>query len=122
MALFFLPFCSEILKALLEAGANPSSANAEGNTPLHWAALTGQLEAVKLLVASKLCDVNARNKLGRTALDDAHDRGHSAVFDVLVESAAMPGKAAIEEAQKENEAAAKEDEEKEGDGDLAKKE
>lgn len=93
-----------IVKRLLDAGANPNLKNKEGNTPLHWAALMGQVEVVKLLLASGKADVNARNNVGRSPLDDAHDRQQSEVFNLLVEHSALPGKKAMEEAERENEA------------------
>jgi len=101
----------DITKALLSAGADPNKANKEGNRPLHWASLMGKLDCVKLLVEAE-ADVNARNGLGRTALDECHARGHSAVFEYLVEQHALPGKEAMEEAERLNQEAAKDEMEK----------
>ena len=92
-----------IVKMLLEAGADPNRQNKEGNTPLHWAALMGQADCLRLMLETGKADVNARNLQGRTALDEAHDKGHSKAFDLLVEKQALPGQKAIEEAEKLNE-------------------
>lgn len=105
-----------IVTALLAAGADANLINKEGNSPLHWACVTGQLECVKLLVETGKADVSLRNKAGRTPLDEAYDRGHSAVFDYLADQSAVPGKKAMEEAEEENSKPA----EKEEDEDKAK--
>lgn len=90
----------DIVTRLLDAKA-ACSANSQGNTPLHWACLMGHLECVKKLVASK-ADVNVRNQIGRTCLDEAYQRGHSNVFDFLAELQAQPGKQAMDDAAAEN--------------------
>ncbi len=102
-----------IVAALLEKGANPNLQNHEGNSPLHWACVTGQTECVRLLAEQGRADVSLRNKAGRTPLDEAFDRGHSAAFDLLAEHSAVPGKKAMEEAEAENSRAAEEGPEKE---------
>ncbi len=99
-----------IAASLLAVGADANLANKEGNSALHWACLMGQLECVKLLVESGKVDLNLRNRLGRTALDESYDRGHSAVFDYLAEQSATPGKAAIEACEAENQKAEEEGE------------
>lgn len=99
----------QICELLLKAGADPNKANKEGNTPLHWACLMGKTNCVKLILDSGKADVNFRNGLGRSALDEAHDRGHSEVFNLLVDAQAMPGQRAMEEAERMNEEAMDED-------------
>lgn len=47
-----------------------SQPNNEGNTPLHWAALNGQLEAVKALVAAG-ASLGAKNHVGQSARCEA---------------------------------------------------
>lgn len=44
--------------------------NVSGNTPLHWAAMNGHLEIVKVLVGSG-ADVGVRNEAGRDAVVEA---------------------------------------------------
>jgi ankyrin repeat protein len=43
---------AEVIKALLEAGADPHARDGEGNTPLIAAALRGKADAVALLLAA----------------------------------------------------------------------
>ena len=40
----------EVIKALLEAGADPNKADTAGRLPLHWAATKGHVEAARRLV------------------------------------------------------------------------
>ncbi len=44
--------------------------NVSGNTPLHWAAMNGHLEIVKVLVGAR-ADVGVRNEAGRDAVVEA---------------------------------------------------
>eukprot|EP00746_Dinoflagellata_sp_MGD_P027733 gnl/MRDRNA2_/MRDRNA2_16547_c0_seq1.p1 gnl/MRDRNA2_/MRDRNA2_16547_c0~~gnl/MRDRNA2_/MRDRNA2_16547_c0_seq1.p1 ORF type:complete len:566 (-),score=108.97 gnl/MRDRNA2_/MRDRNA2_16547_c0_seq1:75-1643(-) len=51
-------------------------------TPLHWAASIGRVDICKYLV-SQGADITFPDELGKTAIDYAHLRGHSACVDVL---------------------------------------
>ena len=42
--------CTEVVKILLDAGADPKISNVYGMTPLHMAAIVGNVEVVKLLL------------------------------------------------------------------------
>lgn len=73
----------EKVKALLKA--NPylvSSKDSHGMTPLHWAALNGQKDAVELLLANK-ADVNATSNNGDTPLHLAEAAEHQDVAELL---------------------------------------
>jgi hypothetical protein len=59
-----------------------SGKDAYGETPLHWAALSGQKEVVQLLLDNK-ADVNAKDNDGITPLHDALLNGHNDVADIL---------------------------------------
>lgn len=61
------------------------SVNDAGNTPLHWAALNGHLESVKLLIQSG-ADVTIINKAGHDAVFEAEINDKSAVVDWLLET------------------------------------
>ena len=54
-------------------------------TPLHAAALTGQTEAVELLI-DKGADLNAENENGVTPLQMAAQQGHPAIVELLQKS------------------------------------
>jgi len=51
----------EIVKMLLEKDADPTLANAGGNTALHWACLNGHAEVVRALMdmGAKATELNA---------------------------------------------------------------
>jgi ankyrin repeat protein len=51
-------------------------------TPLHAAALTGQYEAVELLI-NKGADVKSKNNRGMTPLQLASQRGHQHIVELL---------------------------------------
>lgn len=57
--------------------------NAAGNTPLHWAAVNGRMEAVKLLVRAG-ADVSVRNGVGRDAVGEAEVGGWVEVVEWLL--------------------------------------
>lgn len=62
----------EIVRLLLNSGANPNAKDDEGATPLQHLAFHGELEALRMLVESG-ADVNARGFRGATALHWAVD-------------------------------------------------
>ena len=95
---------TELMKVLLAAGANPTTANADNTTPLMVAAGVDMwnpgedggstpdaepeaLEAVKMLVELGN-DVNAVNDRGETALHGAAYRGANTIVQYLVEKGA----------------------------------
>ena len=69
-----------MVKFLLSEGANPSVAEANGITPLHWAASHGDLETVQSLVAGG-ADLKAKNGGGKTPLEEAALRNRTAIVE-----------------------------------------
>ncbi|KAL8943722.1 MAG: hypothetical protein Q9211_000893 [Gyalolechia sp. 1 TL-2023] len=80
--------CIDVLNHLLPS-SSPSSylnlnlPNSSGNTPLHWAALNGHLDAVKLLVNAG-ADPAARNHAGHDAVYEAERSGKDEVVEWLL--------------------------------------
>lgn len=72
---------------LIDAGADPNGADAEGLTPLMIVAREGNLDAVSMLL-SRQADVNARDKREGTALYWAIREGKREIVDYLVRSGA----------------------------------
>jgi ankyrin repeat protein len=70
----------EVVRVLLEAGANPNVRQSAGWTPLHAAAANGDLASVELLLAAG-ADPAATNDEGRSVADLASESGDDAVGD-----------------------------------------
>ncbi|KAJ1401201.1 hypothetical protein B484DRAFT_458038 [Ochromonadaceae sp. CCMP2298] len=64
----------QMLRILLDAGANPNMANDEGDALTHAAARLGYLPLLELLYETKRCKLTAKNNLGQTALDVARSQ------------------------------------------------
>ena len=79
------------MRALLEAGANAESRNANGTTPLHFAALSGNVEIVEALTGHG-ADVNTREaRWGQTPLMFAASRNRVPAIDALIDRGADVG-------------------------------
>jgi len=72
------------VEGLLESGADVNAREAWDETPLHFAARAGHLEACKLLIA-KGSDINAANTDGHTALVIAAEHKMSAVCELMLD-------------------------------------
>ncbi len=73
---------AEIVRLLVEAGADPNAKSNEGGTPLHSAAFTGDLEIAELLLAYG-ADPAETDPKGLTPLDVARDRRNVEVAALL---------------------------------------
>lgn len=74
----------EIVRLLLEYGADPNIAQGEGFVPLHAAAENGQVEMIQLLLAAG-ADPHSRTSDGRTPRDLALAGGHAQAADLLAD-------------------------------------
>ncbi len=72
----------DLVRMLLEAGADPNARSAGGGTPMHTAAYTGNVAILQLLLAAG-GDPTIADDDGRTPLDVARERGHSEAAAML---------------------------------------
>lgn len=78
----------EIVRVLLEAGANPNITHLEaGSTPLDYAAVKNELDIAQLLLDHG-ADARAVNRNGSTALHLAAARGYTSVARLLLDHGA----------------------------------
>lgn len=68
----------EIVKYLLENGADVNFKNQSSNTPLHWAALNGRVSIVEFLLEQK-ADPNVKNEFDRIPFEEALQNGFTDV-------------------------------------------
>ena len=81
----------EVMKALLDHGADINEQDAQGYTPLAWAASSAQEEASRLLI-ERGADITTKNSFGRTALWLAANSGNSPeIVELLLRKGAAPG-------------------------------
>ena len=78
---------TDLVKVLLEHGAEVNARSSQGATPLDDAALKGRVEVARLLLQHG-ADVKARNSYGGTPLHDAALGGHADVVELLLENGA----------------------------------
>ena len=81
------PAAKEIVRVLLDKGADPNARSGSGGTPLHTAAFTGNLAIIQMLLAANADPTLADDK-GHTPLDYARDRGHSEAAALIHHSVA----------------------------------
>lgn len=70
------------VETLLSKGENINAANEQGNTALHYAVATGNVQMVELLLAHD-ADMNIKNNKGWTPLGIAEKKNVGSVYDVL---------------------------------------
>lgn len=78
---------SDIVRFLLEKGANPNAETNLGYTPLHYAVTSGSFEVVRLLLEKK-ADPNARGWQGWRPLHRAAANGETEIALLLVKAGA----------------------------------
>ncbi len=78
---------TNLVKALIEDGADVNEKNNDGVTALMWASSEGHNDIVTQLINSK-ADVNAKNKRNATALSWANNYGHTQVISMLKKAGA----------------------------------
>jgi ankyrin repeat protein len=75
------------VKLLLDRGADVTTTNKDGWTPVNTASNNGHAEVVRLLLASG-ADFKTATNIGSTSLYSAADNGHLEVVKILLESGA----------------------------------
>ena len=80
---------ADIMRRLLEHGADPNICNNKHSTPLHNASSNGLLEAARLLLSygAKLDEMDTN---GMTPFQLAASRGHNEITKLLLEHGAVP--------------------------------
>jgi ankyrin repeat protein len=73
---------TDVVRLLIESGAELNTPSVSGWTPLHLAAQNGDLDIVEMLLARNV-ELNAKNNLDKTPLAYALGEGHQAVADLL---------------------------------------
>ena len=90
-----LSYCSsaekfvDMVRLLLELGADPNIRTNDHTTPLHKASSRGLLEAARLLL-SHGAKVDVKNKKGRTPFQMAAYEEHDEMMELLVDHGAVP--------------------------------
>lgn len=78
----------ESVRALLQLGADPTTANPRGLTPFHVAASSGNLEIIKLMDDKKEQLMESMNQKGQTPLYGATKKGRLETVEWLVANGA----------------------------------
>ena len=86
----------ESVRAFIEAGADVNARDAEGMTPLMYAAKSGNIESVRILIESG-ADVTAQDSERRTPLSLAAKRENAEIVRLLTEAGADVNSQGFEE-------------------------
>lgn len=85
---------NNVVEFMLKKGVSPKTHRGDGHTALHWAAIFGQLETIKLLLKSKP-PLEARNMYGGTVLGQtlwsAAHGGDPEVYSEIIETLIAAG-------------------------------
>jgi len=82
------PIYLDLIKNLIEAGADVNAKNDHGETPLLRAALYDSPEVIKIFIKAG-ADVNVKNKYGYTPLMHAKERPDASdIIKILIEAGA----------------------------------
>ena len=76
---------TEIIKILLENGANPNLKNKNGKTPIHLLAMYGPAKSMKVLLNYGQADVEIADNDNQTPLDSAKKYEHTGCLILLKE-------------------------------------
>ncbi|KAL8403518.1 hypothetical protein RB594_008688 [Gaeumannomyces avenae] len=79
---------ADLVKGLLDGGADAATADKNGWTPLIAASSRGHFDVVQLLLSTSGVDIDSKDSDGRTALGWAAEEGHGAVLQLLLEKGA----------------------------------
>lgn len=77
-----------VVQLLLEYGYNANATDKCRNTPLHIAVSSDNSEKMVKLLLANGADANIKNNLGKTALDIARERRHTATITLLEQAGA----------------------------------
>ena len=78
-----------ILRLLMERGVRLGVQDHQGSSPVHWAAGSGRLDSVKLLIEEAGVDPKQRNNGGLSPLHLAASNGHLEIVRYLIEERGM---------------------------------
>ena len=81
---------ADVVKLLIDAGADLNKGDMHNNTPLHLAAARGHADVVKLLIDAG-ADLSKRNMRNKTPLQKAK-KGHAEVVKLLIDAITDPNK------------------------------
>ncbi|KAJ1473456.1 ankyrin repeat-containing domain protein, partial [Baffinella frigidus] len=79
---------TEMVRLLLEEGADKDATNVQGETPLYWAAREGRSNPIMFFLLTAGAKKEESDNAGRTPLHIAAFKGHAAVVRLLLEAGA----------------------------------